>query len=284
MSMARLLTFHAHPDDEASKGAPSIAKAVAEGNECFLVCATGGEAGDILNPAMDRPEIRENIAKVRAEELAASGKILGFKEVIYLGYRDSGMPDTEENAHPDCFAKAPIEEAIERLVKIIRRVKPHVIITYADEQLGYQHPDHLRVYDISIPAWERAGDPDYYPDAGEPWTPQKIYYSTWAKARMLAWHETYAELGLESPYDQKWLDREFLDHRITTRIDVTDYYWARRESLLAHATQVDPNEKFWFGLPDDAAVKAYPWDEYILAFSRVTSELPESDLFAGVEV
>lgn len=280
--MARLLTFHAHPDDEASKGAPTIAKAVAEGHECYLLCATGGEAGDILNPVMDRPEVRQNLAKVRAEELAASARVLGFKDHFFLGYRDSGMPDTEENAHEGNFANAPEEEAVERLVKVIRDTRPHVIITYADEQLGYQHPDHLRVHDITIPAWERAGDPSYYPGAGDPWEPQKLYYSTWAKARLLAWHKAYQELGLESPYDDKWFDRPFLDHRITTRVDIEDYYWARKQSLLAHATQVDPNEKFWFGLPDDVAAKAYPWDEYILAYRRVETTNPEDDLFCGV--
>ncbi|MEM7340660.1 MAG: mycothiol conjugate amidase Mca [Actinomycetota bacterium] len=280
--MARLLCVHAHPDDEASKGAPTVARAVAEGHEAFLVCCTGGEEGDILNEALDTPEVRENLPRVRAEELEASVKAIGYNELIWLGYRDSGMEDTEANADPACFAQADIDEATGRLVAIIRRLRPEVIITYSDDQQGYRHPDHLRVYDISILAWDRAGDPDWYPWAGPPFTPSKIYYSVWSRERLKAHHELFGELGLESPYDEKWFTRPSGDHRITTKIDISGHYSVRREALLAHATQVDPNSPFWFGLPDDAAMKAYPWDDYILGHTRVETTMPESDLFAGV--
>lgn len=280
--MARLLCVHAHPDDEASKGAPTVARYVADGHEACLVCATGGEEGDILNKAMDTPEVRDNLPAVRAEELERSVKAIGYNELVWLGYRDSGMPDSEANAHPDCFAQADIDEATGRLVAIIREFRPHVIITYSDDQQGYKHPDHLRVHDVSVLGWERAGDPAWYPDAGEPWEPSKLYYSVWSRARLVAHHEMYATLGLESPYDDKWFSRPSGDHRITTKVDIGAFYGARREALLAHATQVDPKEKFWFGLPDDASAEAYPWEDYILAASRVATEQPEDDLFAGV--
>lgn len=259
-----------------------MAKYVSEGHEAILVCATGGEEGDILNPAMDRPEIAGNLPAVRAAELDASVKAIGYTELVMLGYRDSGMPDSEANARADCFANADLDEAVGRFVRIIRRVKPHVIITYADDQQGYQHPDHLRVHDITIPAFERAGDADWYQDAGDPWEPQKLYYSLWSRARILAYQAKYEELGLESPYDDRWFERPSLDHRITTKIDIRDHFGVRRDALLAHATQVDPNEKFWFGLPDEAAADAYPHEDYILAMSRVSEELPETDLFAGI--
>ncbi|HWJ96796.1 MAG TPA: PIG-L family deacetylase, partial [Acidimicrobiales bacterium] len=155
----RLLTVHAHPDDEASKGASTIGRYVADGVEATLVCCTGGEAGEILNPAMDRPEVHADLAAVRRAELDASAAAIGFHEVVMLGYRDSGMPDSPENADPRCFARAPEDEAVGRLVAVIRRVRPHVILTYGDEQSGYPHPDHLRVHDISIIAWDAAGDP-----------------------------------------------------------------------------------------------------------------------------
>src|SRR5213596_4376608 len=100
-----LLTVHAHPDDESSKGAGSVARYHAEGVHTVLVCCTGGEEGDILNPAMDRPEIRDNLHEVRMAELARSAEIIGFDVVEMLGYRDSGMPDSEANARPDCFAQ-----------------------------------------------------------------------------------------------------------------------------------------------------------------------------------
>lgn len=280
--MARLLCVHAHPDDEASKGAPTVAKAVAEGHEAHLVCATGGEEGDILNKAMDRPEIRDNIAQVRADELAASVKAIGYHELVWLGYRDSGMEDSESNNHPDCFAQADLDEATGRLVAIWRRLRPHVVITYSDDQQGYRHPDHLRVYDISALAWERCSDPSWYPWAGEPWTPLKMYYSTWSRARLQAHHDKFTELGLESPYDEKWFTRPSSDERITTKVDIAPFYEVRRAALLAHATQVDPEEKFWFGLPDEAAAEAYPWEDYILGQTRVDVTTPESDLFAGI--
>ncbi len=289
--MARLLSVHAHPDDEASKGAPTVARCVAEGHKAYLVCATGGEEGDILNKAMERPEIRANLPQVRADELERSVKAIGFHELVWLGYRDSGMEGSEANEQPDCFAKADLDEAVGRLVSSIRRLQPHVLLTYSDDQQGYRHPDHLRVHDVTVLAFDRAADPDWYPEAGPVWQPQKMYYSVWSRARLTAHHEKFIELGLESPYSDEWFSRPSSDHRITTKIDIGAYYGVRREALLAHATQVDPEEKFWFGLPDDAAAEAYPYEDYILARSLVggpvdgsADGLPlEDDLFAGVD-
>jgi mycothiol S-conjugate amidase len=280
--MARILSVHAHPDDEASKGAPTIARYAAADHETFLVCCTGGEEGDILNKAMDRPEIRDNLASVRAVELERSVKAIGFSQLDWLGYRDSGMPDSEANQHPGCFAAADLDEATGRLVGLFRRHRPHVVITYSDDQQGYRHPDHLQVHDVSMLAFDRAADPRWYPELGDPWQPGKIYYSMWSRARMVAHHELYGFLGLKSPFDTKWFDRPSLDHRITTKIDVSGHYGARREALLAHETQVDPDESFWFGLPDDQAVAAYPFEDYILARSHVDSTIPEDDLLAGI--
>jgi mycothiol S-conjugate amidase len=281
--MARLLSVHAHPDDEASKGAPTVAKYVSEGHEAVLVCATGGEAGDVLNPAMNRPEIVENLPSVRADELERSVKIIGYRDLFWLGYRDSGMPDTEPNAHPENFANAEFDEAVGRLVRIIRQTRPHVLLTYADDQQGYQHPDHLRVHDISVIAFDRAADPAWYGHFDlEPWQPLKMYYSLWSRARMVAQHEAFLGLGLKSPFDERWFTRRSLDHRITTKVDIARWYSVRREALLAHETQVDPTADFWFGLPDDVAAEAYPFEDFILARSLVPSKLPEVDLFAGV--
>jgi mycothiol S-conjugate amidase len=199
-----------------------------------------------------------------------------------LGYRDSGMPGTPENEDPRSFASAELDEAIGRLVAIIRRERPQVLITYGDEQDGYPHPDHLRVHDISLPAFEAAGDPDAYPAAGPPWQPSKLYYTVWSKKRFLALHETFKRLGLETPWDEKWLKRPGQDHKITTHVDVTGYAEARQAALLAHATQIDPASPFWFGLPPEVAQELNSTEEYVLARSLVDSELPEDDLFAGL--
>ena len=202
----RLLTVHAHPDDESSKGAGTVARYHDEGARCVLVCCTGGEAGSILNPAMDTPEVHADLPAVRRRELASAAEIIGYDEVIWLGYRDSGMPDTPENEDPRCFARADLDEAVGRLVEIIRRERPHVIVTYPDRQEGYPHPDHLRVHDISVIAFDAAGDPDRFPDAGDPWQPLKLYYTMWSGKRIKAMHEKMLELGIESPFDERWLE------------------------------------------------------------------------------
>jgi mycothiol S-conjugate amidase len=277
-----LLSVHAHPDDEASKGAPTVARYKTEGIRSVLVTCTGGEEGDILNPAMDRPEIRGNLAEVRLAELIAAADVIGYDVVELLGYRDSGMPDSEANARPDAFANAELDEAVGRLVAIIRRERPQVILTYGDDQQGYPHPDHLRVHDISLPAFDLAGDPTYRPELGEPFEPSKLYYSVWARARVQATHEKFLELGLESPFTEEWFQRPSDDHRITTSIDIGDHFDVRLDALLAHATQVDPESTFWFGLPRDVARTVHPFEDFILARSRVQSDLPEIDLFAGL--
>jgi mycothiol S-conjugate amidase len=262
-----LLSVHAHPDDESSKGAATVHHYAGEGVRCVLVCCTGGEEGDILNPAMDRPEIRDRLHDVRMEELTRATEIIGYDEVVLLGYRDSGMADSPSNANPDCFAAAEEADAVGRLVTVIRRERPQVVIIYPDDQQGYPHPDHLRVHDIGVIAFDAAADSDAFPDAGPPWQALKLYYSAWAKARMIAIHEKFPGL----------------DERVTTKIDVSAGDDIRKEALLAHATQIDPNSPFWFGLPPEVT-SAYPWEDYILARSLVDSPpyFPEDDLFAGI--
>jgi mycothiol S-conjugate amidase len=277
-----MISVHAHPDDESSKGAGTVAKYHDEGIHSVLVCCTGGEAGDILNPAMDRPEIRDNLAAVRAEELARAAEVIGYDEVVMLGYKDSGMPDTPANEDPACFAKADFDEAVGRLVAIIRRVRPQVLVTYPDDQQGYPHPDHLRVHDISLPAFDLAADPSAYPDLGEPWQVSKVYYNAWSRARMVAMHEKMLELGIESPWKSDRLDRPGQDDRITTRVEIGEYNEVRSQALLAHATQIDPTSSFWFGLPPEVAKTVHPYDDYILARSLVETAPPEDDLFAGI--
>lgn len=277
-----LLSIHAHPDDEASKGASTVAKYKTEGVRAVLVTCTGGEEGDILNPAMDLPEVRADLAAVRQRELEAASALIGYDDVILLGYRDSGMPESEANARPDAFANADLDEAVARLVEIIRRERPQVILTYGDDQQGYPHPDHLRVHDISLPAFDLAGDQTYRPDLGEPFTPLKMYYSVWSRARVEATHNKFVELGLESPFSEDWFTRPNQDDRVTTSIDIGPWFDVRLEALLAHATQVDPDSAFWFGLPRDIARSVHPYEDYILAHSRVETQLPETDLFAGI--
>lgn len=290
-----LLTVHAHPDDEASKGASTVARYFAEGVRTVLVCCTGGEEGDLQNPSLREPgqpfhglspeEEKALLAEVRPRELARSVEIIGFSALHMLGYRDSGMAGTPPNEHPDCFHQADLDEATGRLVRIIRAERPQVILTYNDDQRGYPHPDHLRVHDTSVLAFERAGDPSWYPEAGEPWQPQKMYYTLWAKERVVAVHEALLAKNGESPFSKEWLNRPSQDHRITTRLHLPAFLAARSGSLRAHATQVDPSSAWWFGLTDDELARVYPWEDWILAKSTLdidTDTVLEDDLFAGI--
>ena len=285
-----LVSVHAHPDDEASKGAGTVARYAAEGIRSVLVCCTGGEEGDILNPAADTPEIRGNLRAVREAELRASVDAIGYAELVLLGYRDSGMPDTEANARADNFANAPFGEAVGRLVAVIRRERPQVLVTYGDEQSFYKHPDHLRVHEISGPAFAAAGDPEQFRDAGEPWQPSKLYYSGFSFRRIRALHDVYERMGEESPYAERMArlaavsDLEIAPP--TTFVDVGDFLTQRRNALLAHRTQIDP-DSHWMRVPDELLREAFPWEEYVLARSRLPAgddhdEAPETDLFAGL--
>jgi mycothiol S-conjugate amidase len=288
-----LLTIHAHPDDEASKGSATVAKYAAKGVRTVLVCCTGGEAGEVLNKAMDTPEIQANLPAIRAEELKASVAAIGYAAVYLLGYHDSGMPETEWNLRPDNFHTAPMDEAVGKLVAIVRAERPQVIVTYADGRAGYAHPDHLRVHDISGPAFDAAGDPSRYTEMGEAWQPLKLYYIGGAMSakRMQALTRLYEAMGEENPFAQ-WQARrrerglpEMRADTVTAQIDVGDFLAVRRAALLAHRTQIDP-EGAWMRIPDDALRKAFPWDEYELARSLVENHVPEGemegDLFAGI--
>ncbi|MEL0074756.1 MAG: PIG-L family deacetylase [Ilumatobacter sp.] len=292
-----ILTVHAHPDDEASKGAPTLAMYGSRGVRTVLVCCTGGEEGDLQNPSLAEPgqpfhgldeaASRQLLAEMRPVELARSAEVIGFSEVVMLGYRDSGMAESDANAHPDCLHCADLDIVVGDLVEVVRRERPEVIITYGDDHSGYPHPDHIRVHEISVLAYERAGDPSWYPGRGAPYQPLKLYYSTWTRRRIEAVHRALIAKSGESPFDESWFERMDNDHRVTTRIDVTGFMWARTGALRAHATQVDPSEAFWFGLDDAELETVYPFEDWILARSEV-GEIPshdsEADLLDGINI
>jgi mycothiol S-conjugate amidase len=286
----RLMAVHAHPDDESSKGAAATAKYVAEGVDVLVVTCTGGERGSVLNPKLDRPEVWENIATLRRAEMDRAREILGIRQA-WLGFVDSGFPEGDPLPPlPDgCFGLQPVETAAIPLVKVIREFRPHVMTTY-DEDGGYPHPDHVMTHKISLAAFEAAGDPERYPELGEPWRPMKLYYNMgWQRERMLAIHEAMlAETG-ESPYTEwmkQWLDdekpRPDKGHRVTTRVPCGEFFETRDDALRAHATQIDPKGDF-FQAPIEWQQRLWPTEEYELARARVPVSLPETDLFAGIE-
>ncbi|SMD22346.1 mycothiol conjugate amidase Mca [Lentzea albidocapillata] len=284
----RLMAVHAHPDDESSKGAASMARYIAEGHDVMVVTCTDGGAGSILNPAMDRPDVLENIIEVRREEMARAAKILRIQH-RWLGFKDSGLPEGDPLPPlPDgCFALVPLEESVPSLVEAIRDFRPHVVVTY-DENGGYPHPDHIRTHEISMAALDVAADPAYQPELGEAWETRKVYYGHgFSRAKILAFHEAMEARGMESPYTE-WLanwstDRPDVMDRVTTQVECADYFDVRDEALKAHATQIDPTSR-WFGIPMELQREIWPTEEYELVRSLVDSTLPENDLFAGVKV
>ena len=280
------MAVHAHPDDESSKGAATMAKYVSEGVDVLVVTCTGGERGSILNPKLQGDAyIEEHIHEVRAREMDEARQILGVRQA-WLGFVDSGLPEGDPlpPLPGGCFALQDVDVAAGALVRLIREFRPHVITTY-DENGGYPHPDHIMTHKISMVAFDAAGDPTRFPEAGAPWTPLKLFYNQgFNKQRTIALHEALLARGLESPYGE-WLKRwdEFArpERNISTHVPCADFFEIRDKALLAHATQIDPDGG-WFRVPMDLQREVWPTEDYELAQTRVDVSLPESDLFAGI--
>lgn len=288
MADLRLMHVHAHPDDESSKGAASTARYVAEGVDVHVATCTGGERGDILNPQFEHPGITDNpalITEIRREEMDRAREILGITQ-DWLGFVDSGWPDGDPKPPlPEgCFGLMNMQDAAEPLVRLIRSFKPQVLTTY-DENGGYPHPDHIKCHEISVWAFEAAADPEAYPDAGEPWQVSKLYYHLgWSYKRIEAISKAMDEHGLENPYAErleKWERKPEDEERLTTQVECAEYFPVRDAALLAHATQIDPDGWF-FKVPHEIQAAAWPYEDYQLVTSHVETQLPETDLFAGL--
>ena len=281
----RLVCVHAHPDDESSKGAATMVKYVREGVDVLVVTLTDGSRGSVLNPAMDRPEVLDNITEVRAAEMDLAREILGVRQV-FMGWVDSGLPEGDPlpPLPHECFAAGDLEEQTRALVELLRKERPHVVTTY-DENGGYPHPDHIRCHELTVAAFHAAGDPTLFPEAGEAWQPLKLYYNhTFHKGRLVALHEVMTAHGIESPYGEwlaGWVDKPEDADRLTTSVECAEFFPLRDQALIAHATQVDPTGR-WFTCPIELQQQTWPTEDFQLAHSHVASTLPESDLFAGI--
>jgi mycothiol S-conjugate amidase len=279
----RLMCVHAHPDDESSKGAATMARYVDAGHDVLVVSCTGGERGDVLNPRLkDDAHILRDLVQVRRDEMAQAQAILGVQHT-WLGFVDSGLPEGDPlpPLPEGCFALEPLAVTTEALVREIRRFRPHVVTTY-DENGGYPHPDHIMCHDVSMAAVVAAGDPQAFPHAGPAWQPLKVYYNqTFSKARVEAFHEALTALGEESPYAE-WLESWTRpDRAVTTRVQCADWFDRRDAALVAHATQVDPDGPF-FRVSREVQQQVWPTEDYEAALSFVPIVDGEDDLFAGL--
>lgn len=282
----RLIAVHAHPDDESSKGAATYAHYLDEGVEVMIVSCTGGERGDVLNELVARdPKSRRDLSGLRRDEMARARDIIGF-EHRWLGYQDSGLPPEGVAVPEGSFAHIPAEVSAEVLVRIVREFKPHVMITY-NEQGGYPHPDHIRCHEISKIAWETSGDPEAYPDAGEPWEMSKMYYEEIFNAKRVdtvyQWlldHDAASPLIGQFEELREWMSKR--PYRGTAQVNVGRFFEKRDEALKAHQSQVAPDSTFFFW-PIELQREAWPFEDYRLAASRVATSEFEADLFQGIE-
>lgn len=281
----RMLAVHAHPDDESSKGAATLARYASEGHEVTVVSCTGGEAGDVLNDRIAHiPAVQRDLTGYRRGEMAAARDALGIDH-IWLGYHDSGLPGEGEDVAPNSFATIPVSISMQPLVRIIRRLKPHVLVTY-DENGGYPHPDHIRTHEISMAAVDAAASPAH-PELGEPWQVLKVYYDRGMNGDRM--HALFEDYELHDPTSDRleimreWRDRRAPnDVRLTTRVDIGGFLEARDAALKSHASQI-PDDAWFFFWPHDVVRRAWPTDDYELVMSRVADTVPESELFDGLE-
>lgn len=273
-----IVALHAHPDDESSKGAATIARYRDCGARTVLVTATGGEAGEILNPVADTAAARTDLAAVRRSELREAARIIGYDDLVMLGYRDSGMPGSDDNRRSDAFVNARFDEILERLVAIVRSERPQVILGYDDHD-WYPHPDHLRIHDLSEAVFKAAADPSRFPNAGDPWAADRLYAPVFSLRRLRALNEAMAARGLDSPFI-RWIEHigpDAVDPPLTV-ISVGPYIEQAREALRAHRTQIDPSGP-WFQVPLDVVLSVYPYEDFELLASRDAADPEGSDLW-----
>jgi mycothiol S-conjugate amidase len=280
----RLLAVHAHPDDESSKGAGTLAYYRSRGARVMVVSCTGGEEGRVLNEGLGAMAMADrDLPGLRRVEMENARAALDI-EHRWLGYVDSGWPGDGEPTPSNAFASVPLEISAEPLVRVIRELKPQVLITY-DENGGYPHPDHIRAHEISIYARDAAADPSRYPDAGKAWQIEKTYYDrTFNSERVNAIYNALLEREPESPVAEqlgemkRWFDRPDVS---TTHVPVGEFFEIRDAALKSHESQVAPDSNF-FLWPNDLQREVWPWEDYELVDSLTQPELPESDLFAGI--
>ncbi len=306
-----LMPVHAHPDDETIGTGGVMARAVAEGHRVVLVTCTRGEMGEIVVPDLDTPANHRRLGEIRAGELAAAMAALGVTEWDNLGYRDSDMMGRPGNRDPRCFWQANLDEAIGRLVWLVRRDRPHVMTCYNDFG-GYGHPDHINAHRVAVGAFERAGDPAWYPaqlapdhggtgpaeaDGGlAPWAPSRLFEQAMPRSRREAMAARAEAAGRRSWWSRpdgsdpaalaEW--EEFMrrstvdDDAITTRVDCRAYSDRRWAALLAHRTQISLTDNPLMALGREAVAELWGEEVFILRASRIPGDAPATDLLAGL--
>ena len=268
-----LMAVCPHPDDECTSAGGMLARYASEGVETVVVTCTNGELGD--GPGGVKPgepgHDEQAVAQTRLAELAESCRILHVTHLETLGYRDSGMADWEFKGHADAFCNVPLEETTSRLVELMEKYRPDVVIADYDRG-GYNHPDHLRAHRVATDAVARSG------------VPAKLYMPAFSRLTFETLQAALIEAGIELPMDE--LDDAMLemldevDRRVTTRVDASAFAAQVQAALAAHASQI---EESWFShIPVDVFAKTFGIGTFIRAYDTTGASVPEDDLFAGL--
>ena len=274
-----LMAVHAHPDDESIGTGGVLAKYASEGIRTVVVFGTKGELGGIQNPEFVPSSPGLSMKDIRVQELERALKILGVNSFHFLGYRDSGMAGEPTNGDADAFAMADIEEAVGRLVDIIRQTRPQVILTYNEKGI-YGHPDHIMTSRVTSTAYCKAGDPGYESPQGlSPWRPSKLYYIAIPLSRMRMRHQMLQQEGEEPDFNPEIMGTN--DDQITTVIDVRNFLSQKMEALYSHESQISP-DSFFRRIPDEWKEEAFGYEHFVCVNGCGKRNGKESDFFEGL--
>lgn len=274
-----LLALFAHPDDEAFGTGGTLAQFASNGTRVVLVCATNGDVGEISDPALATPE---TLAVVRQQELACAAERLGVEELILLGYRDSGMEGTTDNEDPRAFINAAEDEVVARLVGIMRRVQPQVVVTF-EPNGGYGHPDHVAIHRHTVAAFHAAGDASRYPEQGQACQPDRLFYTAIPRSLFVEMRERLDAMGEDVSMFRRFDETGmgWPDDQVHVVVDVSEAVDVKWDALHCHATQFGPDNLFR-RLPEDVTKRMMSAEHFALAVPEPEPGLSLSGLFAGL--
>jgi LmbE family N-acetylglucosaminyl deacetylase len=233
-----ILAVLAHPDDESFGIGGTLALYSRKGYDTYLICATRGEEGSMDEKHLDG---YKNKAELRTKELQKAANHLGLKEVFFLGYRDSGMPGTDANKHPEAQINHPLDEVAGKVVKYIRELKPDIVITF-DPIGGYKHPDHIHIHRATVLAFEKADDASFHPESGSPFKPRALYYQVfprgilrWTVRLMPLFGKDPTKFGLNGDVNLRELAE--VDFPVHVHLDIRSVEEAKQLAGEQHASQ-----------------------------------------------
>jgi LmbE family N-acetylglucosaminyl deacetylase len=279
MKPQSILALFAHPDDEAFGTGGALAHYVAKGVNVTLVCATRGEVGEISDPTLATPD---TLGQVREGELRCAAESMGIQDVIFLGYRDSGMVGTSQNSDPRAYINIPAERVIRQLIQIIRNFKPQIIVTF-EPNGGYGHPDHLAIHKHTVAAYHEAADPTIYPELGPAWQTSRLFYTAIPKSFFYTMREQMTSLGLDTSQlaSLEESGAGWPDDQVDVCLDVSTTVQAKWEALNCHRTQFGP-ENLFRRLPEENVKAMMSYEYFALAFPEHSRGIKLNDLFDGI--